>query len=70
MPIDEGWGFDPDSKENKLKITTVYSFPNGQTMVFDQFGKQMPEFQGRTEEVMPKIREAGFTGENKQCDFR
>jgi hypothetical protein len=45
------------------KITNVYSFPNGMTMVFDQFGHQMPEYQGKTEEVMPKIKATGFAGE-------
>lgn len=49
--------------EAKLVITNVYSFTNGQTMVFDQHGKQMPEFQGPTDEVVPKIRAAGFSGE-------
>jgi hypothetical protein len=42
-------------------ITNVYSFTNGMTAVFDQHGQQMPEFQGRTEDVMPKIRAAGYT---------
>lgn len=45
------------------RITSVYSFTNGMTMVFDQNGKQMPEFQGLTAEVMPLIRAAGFTGD-------
>lgn len=31
------------------------------TMVFDQYGQQMPDYQGRTEEVMPKLRDAGWT---------
>ncbi len=44
-------------------ITNVYSFTNGMTMVFDQYGKQMPDFQGSTREVVPKIRAAGFAGE-------
>jgi len=42
------------------RITTVYSFPNGMVMVFDQDGKQMPEFQGRREDALPKIKAAGF----------
>ena len=44
-------------------ITNVYSFANGMTMTFDQYGKQMPDYQGPTEEVVPKIRAAGFKGE-------
>lgn len=48
--------------EEKI-ITNVYAFTNGMTMVFDQNGEQMPAFQGWTEEMVPKIREAGFTGE-------
>lgn len=37
-------------------ITNVYTFANGQCMVFDQYGKQMPEYQGRTDEMLDKIR--------------
>lgn len=49
--------------KEELRITHVYSFSNGMMMVFDQYGKQMPEFQGPTEEMVPKIRAAGFNGE-------
>lgn len=42
-------------------ITTVYCFANGMTMVFDQDGKQMPEFQGPTEEVRGKIEATGYS---------
>lgn len=48
-------------------IHSVYSFPNGMTMVFDQYGKQMPEFQGATEEVVPKIRATGYGGGIQEC---
>lgn len=58
------------SDDDKPKITNVYSFTNGMTMVFDQFGQQMPDYQGRTEEVVPKIRAAGFTGEIPYGSFR
>jgi len=51
-------------------ITSVYSFGNGQTMVFDQFGKQMPDYQGATEEVVPKIKEAGYVGEITACEWK
>ena len=44
-------------------ITHVYNFANGMTMVFDQYGQQMPDYQGYTEQVMPKIRAAGFASE-------
>jgi hypothetical protein len=37
------------------RITNVYHWANGMTMVFDQFGQQMPEYQGPTEEVRAKI---------------
>lgn len=47
---------------DELKITNVYHFTNGMVMVFDQHGQQMPEFQGKYEEVIEKIRE-NFTGE-------
>lgn len=52
------------------RITNVYSFTNGMTMVFDQHGKQMPDFQGPTVEVMPKIRAAGFVDEVPVGDYR
>ncbi len=42
------------------KITNVYRWANGMVMVFDQFGHQMPDFQGPAAEVLPKIRAAGF----------
>ncbi len=45
------------------KITHVYLFENGMCMVFDQYDQQMPEFQGRSEEFIPKIKAAGFAGE-------
>lgn len=51
------------------KITTVYSFTNGMTMVFDQFGKQMPEYQGKTEEVLPKIKASGFEGQAEEVSW-
>jgi hypothetical protein len=38
------------------KITDVYIWQNGMVMTFDQFGEQMPEYQGRREEVLDKIR--------------
>jgi len=44
-------------------IEDVYCWANGMTMVFDARGQQMPEYQGVTDEVMPKIRAAGWTGE-------
>jgi hypothetical protein len=41
-----------------LKITNVYKFANGMVIVFDQHGQQMPEYQGRYEDVIDKIRAA------------
>lgn len=38
------------------EITTVYHFGNGMVMVMDQFGEQMPEYQGRYEDVIDKLR--------------
>ncbi len=49
--------------ELKVVITNVYTFANGMCMVFDQFGEQMPDFQGPTNECLPKIRAAGFVGD-------
>lgn len=48
------------AEDQAPKITNVYVFGNGMAMVYDQYGKQMPEFQGRAAEVLPKIRDAGF----------
>ena len=36
-------------------ITAVYVFANGMAMVFDQFGHQMPDYQGVWEEVKEKV---------------
>ena len=38
------------------RITKVYVFGNGMVMVFDQNGQQMPDYQGRVEQVRDKIR--------------
>ena len=48
--------------KDKPRICEVYNFTNGMTMVFDQRGQQMPQFQGRTTEVISKIGAAGWTG--------
>jgi hypothetical protein len=40
----------------KQNITAVYVFKNGMIAVFDQFGTQIPFFQGRQSEAMPKIK--------------
>lgn len=50
------------------RITEVIEWQNGMVMVFDQFGDQMPEFQGRVENVKAKIKEA-FDGEWKQGNW-
>lgn len=44
-------------------IETVYCLANGMTMAFDKCGEWMPEYQGRTDEVLPRIRAAGWKGE-------
>jgi hypothetical protein len=36
-------------------ISRVYRFQNDMVMVFDEHGKQIPEFQGPFEEVKEKI---------------
>lgn len=51
----------PSSKQNSAPcICAVINWSNGMTTVLDQFGNQMCEYQGRTDEVMPRIRAAGF----------
>jgi hypothetical protein len=37
-------------------LTNCYCFQNGMVMAFDQNGEQMPDYQGRLEEVQEKIR--------------
>jgi len=39
----------------KPRIENVYCFPNGMVAVTDQNGQQIPEYQGRYDEVWPKI---------------
>lgn len=51
-------------------IKRAIGFPNGMMMVFDWNGQQMPEFQGRTVEMIPKIRAAGFKGDFDSGDYR
>ena len=43
-------------KAYKHLIRDVFVFPNGMIAVCDQNGEQMPFFQGRKEEAMPKIK--------------
>jgi hypothetical protein len=40
----------------KPKIAAVYVFKHGMVMTFDQYDQQMPEYQGRREDVIDKIR--------------
>ena len=47
---------------DERKITNVYHWANGMTMVFDQFGEQMPEYQGPTAEMRQKLEAAGWRG--------
>lgn len=39
-------------------IASVFYFPNGNVAVCDQFGKQMPEYQGGTGKEMQPIIDA------------
>jgi hypothetical protein len=45
------------SEQEAPVISHVYIWQNGLVMVFDQFGEQMPEYQGEEAEMLPKIRE-------------
>lgn len=47
-------------------IANVYHWANGMTMVFDQHGKQMPQFQGRTEDVVGLLEAAGWKSEARR----
>lgn len=46
---------------SERRIKTVFVFPNGQVAVCDQFGEQMPEYQGTAEEKVP-LTQAVFSG--------
>lgn len=39
-------------KRTDRVLTTAYRFPNGNVMAFDQFGQQMPEYQGADAAVL------------------
>jgi hypothetical protein len=54
-------GLQPQDLVPKV-VTEVFHFVNGMTMVFDQFGNQMPHLQGRTDVVMPALWAMGFDG--------
>lgn len=45
----------PEKAQSLHHITHVYRWQNGMVMVFDQFGEQMPEYQGLYEDVVEKI---------------
>jgi hypothetical protein len=38
-------------------IKSVYKFPNGMVAVFDENGKQIPEYQGKWKDLEEKINE-------------
>lgn len=50
---DQELAFDEDTVLGEIR--KVYKWQNGMVMVFDQFGEQMPDYQGRYEEVREKI---------------
>lgn len=52
------------------KITNVYAFTNGMLMAFDQYGQQMADYQGKADEMIPKVRAAGYTGEIPYGNYR
>lgn len=50
--------FEQHIQRTDRRITEVFYFPNGMVAVTDQFGQQMPEYQGRaTPELVKKIKE-------------
>lgn len=36
-------------------IAKVYIWQNGQVMAFDRHGRQVPDYQGQRDEMMPKL---------------
>ncbi len=45
----------------EIRIARVKHWSDDVTTVFDQFGRHMPEFEGKTEDVLPKILAAGWS---------
>jgi len=45
-----------EMREYKHKITTIFVFLNDMVAVCDQKGEQMPFFQGKREEALPRIK--------------
>ncbi len=43
-------------------IKEVYLWSNGQVLVFDERGHQIPEYQGEQSECLPKIKALNQTG--------
>jgi hypothetical protein len=43
------------SIENQPTMAKAYVFGNGMVIAFDQYGEQMPDYQGRFEDVAEKI---------------
>lgn len=54
--------------DSKLPLRTlqVYHFPNGMTMVFDEDGQQVPQFQSTIEESNASLIAAGYTLESRK----
>lgn len=38
-----------------MSVTHAYTFPNGMLMVFDDSGQQVTKYQGKTEDMIPKL---------------
>lgn len=53
---------EPSAKLKDEQVTHAIEFGNGMLMVFDCYGHQVPEFQGRADEMIPRLRAAGFSG--------
>ncbi len=51
------------------RLTSVVVWQNGMVMAFDQFGHQMPDFQGTKAEVWPKIEAARAADPQVQIDY-
>jgi hypothetical protein len=51
-----------------IEVIEAYIFRNGMVMAFDVWGKQVADYQGRRDEVLPRIRqdfpEAKIVGED------
>ena len=51
-------------------VTKIHHFRNGMVMAFDEYGKQVPEYQGKAEDVLDKLRRDYPDVSIRRLDYR